>query len=188
MFLQNECVTMCLGVLRCTHVARNEVQANIPPLRHRRDALLLSYGIKTIRKAPLGNTASKIIWQPHRLHNAVHRPVSVRLDALCRQTGMRLDDADRLVLPTLPPWKKRAPSIITSWIRRKKAVVAEAEHHQRFRALVAGLPPSLHICTDGSKTDDVWVQVCGRVNVPSGSDCRLIHRSFPLKFLPLIKP
>ena len=59
--LQNECVRMCLRALRCTRVARMEFKANIPPLQHRRDALLLSYGIKTARKAPLGNTASKII-------------------------------------------------------------------------------------------------------------------------------
>ena len=80
---------------------------------------------------------------------------------------MRLDDADRLVLPTLPPWKKQATSIITSWLRGKKAVVAEAELHQCFWALIAGLPPSLlvHIYTDGSKTDEcvgasVWSCEC----------------------------
>ena len=49
--LQNECVRMCLETLHCTRVARMEVKANIPPLQHCRDALLLSYGIKTARKA-----------------------------------------------------------------------------------------------------------------------------------------
>ena len=44
--LQNECVRICFGTLRCTRVARMEVEANIPPLKHRRDALLISYGIK----------------------------------------------------------------------------------------------------------------------------------------------
>ena len=105
--LQNESVQMCLGTLRCTRVLRMEVEANVPPLQYRRDALLLFYGIKTARKASLGNAASKIIWQHEHLHTAVHRPVSVRLYALCQQTGVRLDDADRLVLPTLPPWKKQ---------------------------------------------------------------------------------
>ena len=99
--LQNECVRMCLGALRCTRVARMEVEANVPPLKHRRDTLLLAYGMKTARKAPLGNAASKIVWQHHHLHTAVHRPVSVRLNALCQQTGVRLDEADRLVMPTL---------------------------------------------------------------------------------------
>ena len=123
--MQNECVRMCLGALCCTRVARMEVEVNIPPLQHGRDALLLSYGIKTARKAPLGNTASKIVWQHHHLHTVVLCPVSVRLNALCQQTGVRLDNADRLVLPTLPPWKKPRPSINTSWIRGKKAVVDE---------------------------------------------------------------
>ena len=68
--LQNGCVRMCLGALRCTRVARMEVEANIPPLQRRRDALLLSYGMKTARKAPLGSTASKIVWQHHHLHTA----------------------------------------------------------------------------------------------------------------------
>ena len=120
---------MCLGALRCARVARMEVEANIPPLKHRRDALLLSHGIKTVWKPPLGNAASKIIWQHEHLHTAVHRPVSVRLYALCQQTGVRLDDADRLVLPTLPPWKKQETSINTTWIRGTKAVVAEEELH-----------------------------------------------------------
>ena len=67
---------------------------------------------------------------------------------------MRLDEADRLVLPTLPPWKKQAASFLTSWLREKKAVVAEAELHQHFRALIAGLPPSLHIYTP--RRMNVW--------------------------------
>ena len=186
--MQNECVRMCLGALCCTRVLKIEVEANIPPLQHRRDALLLSYGIETARKAPLGNIASKIIWQHDHLHTAVHRPVSVRLNALCQETGVRLDEADRLVLPTLHPWKKPRPSICTSRIRGKKAVVAEAELHQHFRAssLVSF---HLYIFTlTSSRRMNVWVQVYGHVKVHSGSDCRLIHRSFLLKYLQFTKP
>ena len=141
---------MCLGALHYTRVSRTEVEANKPPLKHRCDALLLSYGIKTDRKALLGNTASKIVWQHDHLHTSVLRPVFIRLNAQCLQTGVELDDADRLVLPTLLPWKEPQTSINTTWIRWKKAVVAEAELHQHFRALIPGLPPSLHIYTDGS--------------------------------------
>ena len=48
------------------------------PLHLRRDALLPSFGMKADRKALLGNTASKIIWQHYHRHIALHRPVSVR--------------------------------------------------------------------------------------------------------------
>jgi len=51
--LQNECVRMCLGVVRCTRVTRMEVEANISPLSVRPDALLLAYGVTTVREAPL---------------------------------------------------------------------------------------------------------------------------------------
>ena len=81
--LQNECVRMCLGALRCTRVVMMEVEANIAPLQLRRDALLLAYVLKTGRKAPLGNSAGKIMRQHHHLHTAVHIPISVRLNALC---------------------------------------------------------------------------------------------------------
>ena len=50
--LQKECVRMCLGALRCTRVARMEVEADIPPLKHRRDVLVLLYGIKPPGKLP----------------------------------------------------------------------------------------------------------------------------------------
>ena len=130
---------MCLGALRCTRVARMEVEANIPPLQMRRDTLLLSYGMKVARKAPLGNAANQIIWQHHHLHTSVHRPVAVRLHSLCQLTGMRLDGVDRLVLPTLPPWKRPTTTFNINWLTGKKAAVTEAELQQHFRALVAGL-------------------------------------------------
>ncbi|MPC84690.1 hypothetical protein E2C01_079436 [Portunus trituberculatus] len=88
-------------------------------------ATLLSHGIKAARKASLGNTANKIVWQLHHLHNVVRRPVSIRLHTLCQQTGVRLDDADLLVLLTLPPWRRPATTYNINWLQGKKAVVTE---------------------------------------------------------------
>ena len=162
---QNECVRKCLGALSCTRVARLEVEANIPPLAIRRDTLLLSYGVSTARKTPLGIQAATTISQHHHLRVDRHRPLAVRLNQLCQQTGLTLDEVDRLVLPTLAPWEPPSTTIITNWLPRRKTAVTEAELHQHFRALVAGLPPSLHLYTDGSKTDEcvgasVWSCEC----------------------------
>ena len=163
--LQNECVRMCLGALRCTRVARLEVEANIPPLAIRRDALLLAYGVTTARKTPLGVPTSTIIRQHQHLHTAVRRPIAVRLHNLCQRTNISLDDVDQLVLPTLAPWESPSTTITINWLPRHKDTITEAELHQHFRALVAGLPPSLHLYTDGSKTDEcvgasVWSSEC----------------------------
>ena len=86
---------------------------------------------------------------------------------------MRLDDADLLVLPTLPPWKRPATTFNINWLQGKKAVVTEVELQHHFRALVAGLPPSLHLYTDGSKTGEcvgasVWSCECAlRFRLPT---------------------
>ena len=90
---QNECVRMCLGALRCTRVERMEVEANIPPLPVRRDALLMAYAIKTARKSPLGIQASTTIRQHHHLTVGACRPLAVRLNNLCEATGLSLDDS-----------------------------------------------------------------------------------------------
>ncbi|MPC97495.1 hypothetical protein E2C01_092813 [Portunus trituberculatus] len=63
---------------------------------------------------------------------------------LCQHTGVRLDNADLLLLPTLPPWKQSTTTFKYNWLPGKKAVVDEVEFYQQFRALVADLPPSLH--------------------------------------------
>ncbi|MPC73886.1 hypothetical protein E2C01_068227 [Portunus trituberculatus] len=63
-------VCECLRALRCTRVSRMEVEANIPPLQLRCNALLLCYGIKASGKGLFGNTTNKVIWQHHQLHNA----------------------------------------------------------------------------------------------------------------------
>ncbi len=101
----HECVRMCLGALRCTRVARLEVEANIPPLSLRRDALLLAYGLKTARKTPLGIAASATIKQHHHLTNRASRSLAVRLHQLCQVSGVALDEVDSVVLSSRAPWE-----------------------------------------------------------------------------------
>ncbi len=48
--VQNACLRVCLGALRCTRTERLEVESQVPPLRFRRDQLLLSYQAKKARE------------------------------------------------------------------------------------------------------------------------------------------
>ena len=160
----NECVRMCLGALRYTCVAQMEAETIIAPLYLQRDALLLSYGIKAAQKVPRGTTATKTIWQHHHLHTVVYRPIGSWLNTLCQLTDIQLDDADHLVMPILPSWKRPTVAIINSWLERKKAV-AGAELQQRFRSPIASLPPFSHLYVNGIKTDkrmgaSVWSCEC----------------------------
>ena len=79
---------MCLGPVRCTRGARMEVEAQVPTLHIRRDALFLFYEIKTAGKACLSTTAAKFTRQHHHLHIAGHRSVMSHLNYLCQLTGL----------------------------------------------------------------------------------------------------
>ena len=164
---------MCLGALRCTRVARMEVEANVPPLSTRRDALLLAYGVSTARKTPLGTTPSTTIRQHHNLHSLSRSPLAVRIHHLCQRGDISIENGDQLVLPVLAPWETPSTTFVTNWLPGHKVTITEAEVLQHFRALVAGLPPSLHLYTDGSKTGEcvgasVWSSECAlRFRLPS---------------------
>ncbi len=91
--------------------------------------------------------------------------MACRLHRLNQQIDGLLDMVDQLVLPTLAPWEPPSTSFHLNRLPRLKAALTEVELHQHFRALVAGLPASLHIYTDGSKTDEcvgasVWSGEC----------------------------
>ncbi|KAK4317776.1 hypothetical protein Pmani_011174 [Petrolisthes manimaculis] len=47
--VQNACLRVCLGALRCTRIERLEVESQVPPLRLRRDQLMLTYFAKKAR-------------------------------------------------------------------------------------------------------------------------------------------
>ncbi|KAK3893644.1 hypothetical protein Pcinc_002557 [Petrolisthes cinctipes] len=82
-----------------------EVEANIPPLRIRRDHLLLSHGITTYRKRSLAIPACGILLQwEHLLHGAL-KSVAVRLHFLCQALGYDLSCGDRLIMLNIAPWE-----------------------------------------------------------------------------------
>ncbi|MPC13894.1 hypothetical protein E2C01_006643 [Portunus trituberculatus] len=68
---------------RQTSLTESEGDENCtePAKQHCRSSRLASAvtgRIKAAQKASLGNTANKIVWQHHHLHNVVCRPVSVK--------------------------------------------------------------------------------------------------------------
>lgn len=57
--IQNQCLRICLGALRCTRISRLEVEAGVPPLQDRRNYMCLSYGYKVARQRHIQSVA----WQ-----------------------------------------------------------------------------------------------------------------------------
>ena len=102
---QNECLRKCLGALRCTRTARLEVEANVPPLRIRREHLVLSYGMNTIRKTSIGNVACGPLVRYEPEFRAPRRPLAMRLHSLCQELGVDLADGDKLVTLNIAPWE-----------------------------------------------------------------------------------
>ena len=170
---QNECLRKCLGALKCTRTARLEVEANVPPLRIRREHLVLSYGITTIRKTSIGNVACTPLVHYAPGHNSPRRPLAMRLHSLCQELGVDLGDSDKLVTLNIAPWETPNIKIKHDLLPRPKSMTPEAEVHQHFRALLASHPNSHHVYTDGSKVNDcvgasVWSSECAlRYRLPN---------------------
>ncbi|KAK4325410.1 hypothetical protein Pmani_004005 [Petrolisthes manimaculis] len=62
--VQNACLRVCLGALRCTRIERLEVESQVPPLRLRRDQLMLTYFAKKAR-VPSHPPGNALLRQPH---------------------------------------------------------------------------------------------------------------------------
>jgi len=153
---QNECLRMCLRVLRCTRVARMEVEADIPPLSIRRQQLMVCYSIKTSRKSTLGNIACTPLRQHHQLHTSPRRPIAVRMCRLGEEVGISLDQADKIVRPVAAPWETphRTTTITINWLPTTKSNTNPAEARHRFLELASSYPQHLHLYTDGSKMNE----------------------------------
>ena len=171
--LQNVCLRLCLGALRCTRVERLEVEANIPPLRLRRHQLLFSYGVTTFRKRSLGLPTCGILMQWEYLLHAALKPVAVRLHFLCEALGYDLSNGDRLLPSKIAPWESLPTKINTDWLPMAKSSAPEVEVRLLFRMVLIRTLASFHLYTDGSKTSEcvgasVWSTECRlRFRLPS---------------------
>lgn len=167
---QNVCLRLCLGALRCTRVERMEVEANVPPLRLRRDHMLLSFGISLHRKRSLGLPACGILLQyEHVLHGAL-KSVAVRFHFLTQKLGFDFSNVDQLVVLKIAPWEQPRFTINADWLPSPKRQAPEVEIRQLFRLVLIRHLASFHLYTDGSKTDE-----CVGASVWS-TECRLRYR------------
>ncbi|KAK3890293.1 hypothetical protein Pcinc_005822 [Petrolisthes cinctipes] len=82
-----------------------EMEANIPPLRLRRDQLAINTAMTTIRKSEIGNVASASLQQHHYLHHGRRRPLAVRLHQMAEQLQVDLGDCIKFIIRKIPPWE-----------------------------------------------------------------------------------
>ncbi len=133
--------------------------------------MVLSYGMKTIRKRNTGNVAcAPLVHYEHGL-KVPRRPLA--LHSLCQQLGVDLGDCDKLVRLNIAPWEKPNVHVKYDTLPRPKSMTPKEEVHQHFRALLASHQNSHHLYTDGSKVNEcvsvsVWSDECAlRYRLPN---------------------
>ena len=176
--LQNECLGMCLGALRCTRVAHMEVETYVLPLStvytmwHTTAGL---WSLYTTEDFPWCNfshhhkTAPQFTW----FESAAPRSVSV--PPLPAKRGCNRKRPTSSCYQSSPQGRVPVPPSLPTGSRDIKLLLA------RRRYIRPSSQTSLHlsISTQTSpKRVTVWVRVYGRVNAPSDSDCLLIHQYF----------
>ncbi|KAK4324253.1 hypothetical protein Pmani_005093 [Petrolisthes manimaculis] len=149
---QNKCLRVCLGALKCTRIARMEVEVNIPPLRLRRDQLAINTTMSTIRKSEIGNVASAYLQQHHYLHHG--RGCTPPPADRTKQLQIDLGDCDKFITCMIPPWETPNFGVNTSWLPSSKEKAPELEIHHLFGGIVRSHLGSHHVYTDGSKSDE----------------------------------
>ncbi|KAK3886447.1 hypothetical protein Pcinc_009398 [Petrolisthes cinctipes] len=121
--------------------------------------------MSTIRKSEIGNVASASLQQHHYLHHGRRRPLAVRLHQLEQQLQIDLGDCDKFITTKIPPWETPNFGVNTSWLPSSKEKAPELEIHHLFGGIVRSHLGSLHVYTDGSKSDEsvgasVWSSEC----------------------------
>lgn len=133
---QSECLSICLMALRCTRTARHEIVTNVPPLRIRREHLVLSYDIKTTRKQVTA-TCPAFNWCSMSLEfYKPRRTFAVRLCLLCQELGVDLSDCDKLVTLNVASWETPNIRVRHNLLPRPRSMTPEMEVHHHFRALL----------------------------------------------------
>ena len=100
--VQNTALRLATGTLRCTNVARLEVEAVVPPLQVNRDLNSIRYGSKLYMDV---RNPSRACLRDDRLFAfTLDRPFSVRLQGACEKYGISLVDIDTKCHVFIPPW------------------------------------------------------------------------------------
>ena len=155
--IQNECLRLCLGAYKTSPVESLEVEANVPPLRLRREQLALQYVLK-LRSNP-SNPAYPSFFEPQLQERFASKPktiptLNIRLQEALDQLNLNFDSVAFFELPKTPPWTFEPLCVhwdLTEYLKNQTSpIIYQAE----FKRVVHSKFKGYHlIYTDGSKQE-----------------------------------
>ena len=143
------------GAFRTSPLTSICCEAGIPPLKFRRQRLLLNYIVKiwALPDHPVHSTLFRNeIKEVYESRTSITRPVGIRASELMMQVGLHLPEVFSLGFCEIPPWTITPPKVNLDLTYYSKSDTNPGVIRKRFKEILNGYQPAVEIYTDGSKT------------------------------------
>ena len=155
--IQNEGLRLCLGAYKTSPKESLEVEANIPPLKLRREQLALQYILKL--KSNPSNPAYKCVFELQLQDHFASQPrkiptLNIRLQEALDEVKINFDDIAISDLPKTPPWTFDPIDIHWDLAEYLKSETSPIIYNTEFKRIKSSKFRGYHfIYTDGSKIE-----------------------------------
>ena len=155
--IQNEGLRLCLGAFKSSPKESLEVEANIPPLKLRREQLALQYILKL--KSNPSNPAYKCIFEIDLEEQFASQPrkiptLNIRLQEALDEVNINFDNIAPTKLPKTPPWTFDRIDIHWDLADYLKSETSPTIYNMEFKRIKSSKFKGYHfIYTDGSKKE-----------------------------------
>ena len=157
--VQNRALKLCLGAFRTSPIDSLRVEANEPPLTHRRTKLSVLYCLK-IKSNPL-NPTHQCIFNNICMEKFLTKPTMI--PPLCNRfidytSNMHFDlsvIAKHQSISNIPPWTIKLPHINWTMHSKNKATTDPEFFQILFHEMLEVYPEHSRIYTDGSKDGEL---------------------------------
>ena len=156
--VQNEGLRLCLGAYKSSPIESLEVEANIPPLRLRREQLALQYILK-LKSNPC-NPAYKCVFELQLQEQFASQPkkiptLNMRLQEALDEVNINFDNIAIYELPKTPPWTFDSIDIHWDLADYLKSETSPTIYNAEFKRIKSSKFRGFHfIYTDGSKKEN----------------------------------
>ena len=155
--VQNESLRLCLGAYKTSPKESLEVEANIPPLKLRREQLALQYILKL--KSNPTNPAYKCVFEPQLQEHFASQPkkiptLNIRLQEALDEVNINFENIATADISKTPPWNFDAIDIHWDLAEYLKSETSPTIYNTEFKRIKSSKFRGYHfIYTDGSKND-----------------------------------
>nr|CAH7742070.1 unnamed protein product [Callosobruchus chinensis] len=155
--IQASGLRLALGAFRTSPIAALCSEAGIPPLKYRRQELLLRYHSKLWAQPDHPNYGAFFDENDDDVlysRNTITRPANIRSQETLINLEYSLPQICRIGPSEHPPWTNKHPCCHLNLLKQDKATTNHQLIRSNFRQLVEVHGDALKIYTDGSKTSD----------------------------------